>query len=1067
MECGDLFFSEYIEGSSYSKAIEIYNGTGSSINLSVYTLELYSNGATSPSQTMTLSGSLAEGDVVVLAHSSADPVILAQSDIQNSSVINFNGDDALVLRSGGSIVDVIGQIGYDPGSQWGSGSISTQDNTIRRISTVGAGDTNGSDAFDPAIEWDGFAQNTFDGLGSHFTTGCGSGDVAPIVTSTTPANSANNIPVSSNISVNFSENVTVVGDWYYISCTSSGNHSATASGGPQNFTLNPVADFTNSETCTVTVYASQVTDQDVPLDPMASDHIWSFTTSSGSGITHIYTIQGTTDVSPLVGNTVTTSGIVVGDFQDAEELSGFFLQDASGDGDTATSDGMFIYVPEANTTWYGSDVQTGQEVSVTGRVNEYNTFTEIDFVTDITISDPTPSPLAATPVTLPETTDGDLERYEGMLITFSSSLTVAQNYFLGQYGQMTLSGSGRLYQPTNQFAPGSTAATALADSNARSWLFLDDGSDSENPTTAPYLGSPPPSVIRAGDTISGLTGVLDYGQINRSYDRDYRLHPTISPSFTEANTRTIAPSSVGGSVTVSSFNVLNYFVTLDGSGSICGPTGGQECRGADSSSEFTRQRDKIIAAICAINADVFGLMELENTNPSNDPNTGDAYNNYVLLDLVNGLNDAGSDCPDKTYTFVDSTATGTDAIQVGIIYKSSTMSPVSGLIVLDDPGFLDPNNLGSSKNRPAQALAFEDSSGERFSVVVNHLKSKGSSCGAGDDDLTTGQGNCNLTRTLAAAYQRDWIAEDPTGSGDVDYLVLGDLNAYAQEDPIMAFGNNGFLNLIDTFVGANAYSYIFDGQSGYLDHAIAHSSFPAQLAGMTVWQINADEPSVIDYDEFWNPPNYYSDTPYRASDHDPVVIGLDLQPEITGTINGIAEGVTHNFPNGICGSITFTTIGTVDHVEITYRQSHPSVNSNGLPRGYEIRAFDSGSNEVTTGFVANMMMCYADIELHLAGIADEDTLHAYRYAGSEIWEENSVLDSTNNTVTAENVTALGHWGLGNSTEQPTALSVQNIREQSNPVYWVPGLLLIAAFSGIGLWVFSRYQKEKQSTKISD
>jgi predicted extracellular nuclease len=605
---------------------------------------------------------------------------------------------------------------------------------------------------------------------------------------------------------------------------------------------------------------------------------------------------------------------------------------------------------------------------------------------------------------------------------------------------------------------------ALADLNARSWLFLDDGSDAENPATVPYLGAPPPAVIRAGDTVSGLTGVLDYGQINSSGDRDYRLHPTTSPNFTTANARTSTPSSVGGSVSVASFNVLNYFVTLDGSGSICGPTGGQQCRGADSSSEFTRQRDKIIAAMCAINADVFGLMELENTNPSNDPNSGDGISNYVLLDLVNGLNDAGSACPDKTYTFIDSPAIGTDAIQVGIIYKGSTMTPVSGLIVLDDTGFLDPNNIGTPKNRPAQAVAFEDGNGERFSVVVNHLKSKGSSCGAGDDDSTTGQGNCNLTRTLAAAYQRDWIATDPTGSGDVDYLVIGDLNAYAQEDPIMAFGNNGFLNLIETFEGANAYSYIFDGQSGYLDHAVAHSSFPAQVTGVTEWHINADEPSVINYDEYWNPAGYYSATPYRASDHDPVVIGLNLQPEVTGTINGIVESVTHNFPNGICGGITFTTLGSVDHVEVEYRQSHPSVNLDGLPRGYEIRAFDSGNTEVTTGFVADVMMCYADIELGLAGIdsAEEPNLHAYRYAGSDTWQEYSIVDTANNTVTAEAVTDLGHWGLGISTDHPTAVSLQNFGIRTISDAWVPMIVLMAGLGSFILWGWRRYQKGKHT-----
>ena len=109
----DLFISEYIEGSSFNKAIEIYNGTGSDVDLSAYSLELYSNGAATASQTVALSGTLADGDVFVLAHASADPAILAVADLLNSSVINFNGDDAVVLRKDGAVVDAFGQIGFD------------------------------------------------------------------------------------------------------------------------------------------------------------------------------------------------------------------------------------------------------------------------------------------------------------------------------------------------------------------------------------------------------------------------------------------------------------------------------------------------------------------------------------------------------------------------------------------------------------------------------------------------------------------------------------------------------------------------------------------------------------------------------------------------------------------------------------------------------------------------------------------------------------------------------------------------------------------------------------------
>ena len=130
----DLFFSEYIEGSNYNKALEIYNGTGAAVDLSTYTLELYSNGSATASQTQSLSGSLADGDVFVAVHKTADAALTAVADLVEdpTSVINFNGDDAIVLKNGGVVIDAIGQTGVDPGSEWGSGLASTQDNTIRR-----------------------------------------------------------------------------------------------------------------------------------------------------------------------------------------------------------------------------------------------------------------------------------------------------------------------------------------------------------------------------------------------------------------------------------------------------------------------------------------------------------------------------------------------------------------------------------------------------------------------------------------------------------------------------------------------------------------------------------------------------------------------------------------------------------------------------------------------------------------------------------------------------------------------------------------------------------------------
>ncbi|HEX5760910.1 MAG TPA: lamin tail domain-containing protein [Thermoanaerobaculia bacterium] len=165
----DLYFTEYIEGSSNNKALEIYNDTGAAVNLAAdgYNIQMHFNGNPLAGLTINLTGTnLADGDVYVVAQSLANAAILAQAD-QTNGAGWFNGDDAVVLRKGTTVLDVIGQIGFDPGTEWGTGLTSTADNTLRRKTTVTGGDTNGGDAFNPAVEWNGFANDTFSGLGCY------------------------------------------------------------------------------------------------------------------------------------------------------------------------------------------------------------------------------------------------------------------------------------------------------------------------------------------------------------------------------------------------------------------------------------------------------------------------------------------------------------------------------------------------------------------------------------------------------------------------------------------------------------------------------------------------------------------------------------------------------------------------------------------------------------------------------------------------------------------------------------------------------------------------------------
>ena len=718
----------------------------------------------------------------------------------------------------------------------------------------------------------------------------GAVNIAPTVSTTDPADGAEYVNVDSNIEIAFSEAVTTTDPWFEIICSGE-PIPALASGGPTVWTLDPISDLPSTTACTVTVLASGVADQADPPLNMEQNYVFGFTTNAvcGDPATLVSAVQGPGNTSPIVGDVVTVEGVVVGDFQEGTELSGFFVQEenADFDGDVNTSEGVFVDERSYN----GPDVNEGDLVRASGTVVENFEHTEI--VADNVLACSYPAgPYGPVSVMLPETTDGDLEMVEGMHIDLTNTMSVAQNYFVGRYGQLTLSSdlTNRLFQPTNQVLPNTSESAALADYNNRQLLFLDDGVDvsscGDNPVPVPYLGAAPPSVLRGGDQVSNLTGVLDYGTVNSggpcsdptSFGRDYRLHPTQAPVFSTQNPRTAAPDEVGGSVKLVSFNVLNFF-NGDGVGG-----GFPTDRGADSFNEFVRQRIKIYEAMKAIDGDVFGLMEIENDGFGEDSaiaelakvlNEGPCWNSP---DECAALGYADPGLGAGTYAYIDagSGAVGSDAIAVGFIYKPASVTPVGEPLVVDEPAFVDPNNTGSDRNRPAIAQTFRTNSDDAvFTPIVNHLKSKGSPCGPGDDDPE--QASCNVTRALAAEYLVDTVVPAvQAASGDPDVAIVGDLNAYAMEDPVQALVSGGFTDLVKAFAGEYAYSYTFDGLVGYLDHSLANNDLFEQVTGVTAWHINTDEPAVIDYDENFNPSGYYGPDPYRASDHDPIVVGLDL-----------------------------------------------------------------------------------------------------------------------------------------------------------------------------------------------
>ncbi|MGI9273041.1 MAG: ExeM/NucH family extracellular endonuclease [Woeseiaceae bacterium] len=576
-------------------------------------------------------------------------------------------------------------------------------------------------------------------------------------------------------------------------------------------------------------------------------------------VTPINQIQGSGSRSPLDDRSVTVTGVVTGDFQDndadlSNNLGGFYLQGQTPDADPETSEGVFVY--EGDSSFL--NVSVGDQLMVEGIVNEHLGETQISATLITLIGSDNVQPVD---VNLP----AKLEQYEGMLIRLPQPLTVAGLYELERFGTVQLVAGGRSYAYTNQNAPDVLGYAAhRADFSARS-ILLDDGRLEQNLAPIRYLNASvdPGYSIRSGDTVTGLTGNLRYASGSGSSGTEgYRVVPTIAPQFASQNPR-LTTADVNGSLRVASFNTLNFFSTIDVGQDDCGPSGSSGCRGADSADELERQLSKLVTALGLMDADITGLMEIEN-------NAGVAL--QMIIDRLNEVSD-------DRYAFVNTGAVGNDVITTAFLYKPASVSLRGAAVVLDSTVDI---RFDETRNRPAIAQSFiQNSNGAVFSVVVNHLKSKGSPCDdGGDPDLNDGQGNCNRTRTLAAAALADWTALDPTNSGDADYLVIGDLNAFVFEDPLTALKNNGFTNLLEASVGGDYWSSVYAGESGALDHALANASLVPQVTDVISWHINADEPTALDYNTEISRDAALFDAaePFRTSDHDPIIVGLDLSP---------------------------------------------------------------------------------------------------------------------------------------------------------------------------------------------
>lgn len=573
-------------------------------------------------------------------------------------------------------------------------------------------------------------------------------------------------------------------------------------------------------------------------------------------ITAINEIQGSVDKSPLTGKTVSTRGVVLAVLYADSKQPQVLLGSLQADNKPATAESILL-----SGTNLASQVNAGDVLAVSGTVRELNGMTALTNLTAQQACGRQPLP-APTAIRLPVQQLSDWEAFEGMQLSFPQPLIVNDSYGLGRYGELLLADQ-RLPVPTEVVAPGEAAAT-LAKQQLLHEITIDDGSMKQNPAVVrfPTGNLSAQNTVRVGDTVNKLQGFL------LPTKQGWRLVVSQQPEFVATNTRPAAPAKkAAGELRVASFNVLNFF-TGDGTADAF-PT----ARGASTAEELSRQQAKMIAAISAMDADIVGLLEVQNN--------GFAKGSAIVT-LVDALNAAVGA---NQYAFVQpEQKPGTDEIMVALIYRPSRVSLAGKAAVLTTPPF----DRGS---RPPLAQSFTDQqSGKTLTVSINHFKSKGS-CPKQDSpeaDKGDGQGCWTPSRVKAAQAMTAWLKANPTGVDSELRLMMGDLNAYRQEQPLQELENLGWVHMAgprqagprqagpkeDPNKQSFHSSFVFRGRSGSLDHALASPALKAQLSRFAHWHINADEPAVLDYNtEFKSgeqQQQLYAPTPFRSSDHDPL-----------------------------------------------------------------------------------------------------------------------------------------------------------------------------------------------------
>ena len=630
-------------------------------------------------------------------------------------------------------------------------------------------------------------------------------------------------------------------------------------------------------------------------------------TRAVSALVSIPDIQtaGDGDDSQLINQTVETKGVVTAAYPKGENanlkgLEGFTIQ-TPGTGGTwdparTASDGLFVFMGKSSATM----PSIGDCVVVKGKVAEYSgvknataatqSLTQLlpQSITAATDCDPVkPTELSGVP------TQDQMEALESMLVLPKDTWTITDNYKTNRYGTLSLTpGTEVLRTATDVVAPGAPAQAYEAE-NAAKTIDLDDASTTDltnfkqngHKERYAYLANGAPA--RVGYHVTFTKPVVLESRFGSFVFQPTQMtagNPDRSP-VTITGERPAAPS-VSGDTKVATFNVLNYFSDLGENEPGCKGYEDRDhkyvtdknckLRGAWSSQAFANQQTKIVQAINTIDADVVALEEIENPVASGVSTDRDG----ALKSLVNALNAAAGS---EVWAYVPSPSTvpaNEDVIRIAFIYKKATITPVGDSVIYDDPAY-----TGLARQPLAQEfkpITDANHEGKNFVVIANHFKSKGSAPknlsgaeAAANTDNGDGQGNSNgvrvkQARALATFAQR--FNGTPT-------LLVGDFNAYTKEDPLKVLTDAGWAHES----GHGDSSYVYGGRSGSMDHVFANSAAHPLITEVKSWAVNAQESIAFEYSRA----NYNAylafeaDNPYRASDHNPEIIGLNLITPIT------------------------------------------------------------------------------------------------------------------------------------------------------------------------------------------